>query len=101
MDWGFGLAELVVNQACHIGGSAHLLLFKYHLIEEGREGVHKKAQFRSQGGRGVWGGFDSAHVIFQQPPPQTKINTKKDRNYQIVSPFVDSIIQNGYDITWP
>ena len=52
-------------------------------------------------GRGGWGGFESAHVIFEQPPPQTKINTKEDRNCQIESPFVDSLIQNGYDITWP
>ena len=27
-----------MNQACHIGGSAHLLLFKYHVIEEGELG---------------------------------------------------------------
>ena len=34
-----------MNQAYHVGGSAHLLLFKYHLIEEGREGVHQKLNF--------------------------------------------------------
>ena len=68
MDWGFGLAELVVNQACHLGGSVHLLLFKYHLIEEGREGVHQKLNFAHRVVRGgVWGGFESAHGIFEQP----------------------------------
>ena len=65
----------------------------------GRWGT-SKTQFRSQGGRGDWGGLESAHVIFEQPP-QTKIDTKEDRNCQIESPFVDSLIQNGYDITWP
>ena len=63
-------------------------------------GGTSKTQFCSQGGRGVWGGLESAHVIFEQPP-QTKIDTKEDRNCQIESPFVDSLIQKGYDITWP
>ena len=40
-----------MNQACHNGASAHFLLFKYHLIEEG---VHQKLNFahRVVGGGG-------------------------------------------------
>ena len=34
-----------MNQACHNGASAHFLLFKYHLIEEGGEGIHQKDNF--------------------------------------------------------
>ena len=34
-----------MNQACHIGGSEYFLLFKYHLIEEGGDGVHQKHNF--------------------------------------------------------
>ena len=58
-----------------------------------------KSSILITGGRGVWGGFESAHVIFEQPP-QTKIDTKEDRNCQIESPFVDFLIQNASDITW-
>ena len=42
-----------MNQACHIGGSAHLLLFKYIVIEEGEDGVHQKLAFaHREGGSG-------------------------------------------------
>ena len=43
-----------MNQACHIGGSAYFLLFKYHLIGEGGDGVHQKlnVDHRWQGGSG-------------------------------------------------
>ena len=43
------------------------MLFKYHAIKVGGEGVSQKLTFAHRGEGGVWRGAKSAHAILEQP----------------------------------